>query len=248
MLAIFCLRLTFGLLACLPLLWSFPINPRFFRIHFLNALGLLSGATVLLRAENDFLDWAVLSAGMITCLLGSIVWTLDKAPGGGLVIVLSSLLSGCALTLNSMEAFPTLETVPLADNFSSAAFLGSATTAMLLGHSYLIAPTLSITPLLRILGFFGVSLLIRVCVSVYGLWSWTESSLFGNLDTETLIWLTARLGVGFLIPAILGWMAYETARIRSTQSATGILYVVVICVFLGELTAMLLFQKTGFTL
>jgi hypothetical protein len=39
-------------------------------------------------------------------------------------------------------------------------------------------------------------------------------------------------------------MAWETARIRSTQSATGILYVVVILVFLGELTSLLLVEKT----
>jgi hypothetical protein len=40
-------------------------------------------------------------------------------------------------------------------------------------------------------------------------------------------------------------MAWETARIRSTQSATGILYVVTIVVFLGELLSMLLIDKTG---
>jgi hypothetical protein len=43
-------------------------------------------------------------------------------------------------------------------------------------------------------------------------------------------------------------MAWETARIRSTQSATGILYVVVILSFLGELTSQLLREKTGFVL
>jgi hypothetical protein len=43
-------------------------------------------------------------------------------------------------------------------------------------------------------------------------------------------------------------MAWETAKIRSTQSATGILYVVVIVCFLGELTGQLLFDKTGYIL
>ena len=42
-------------------------------------------------------------------------------------------------------------------------------------------------------------------------------------------------------------MAWRTARIRSTQSATGILYVVVIFCFLGELTSQLL-RGTGMTL
>jgi hypothetical protein len=35
-------------------------------------------------------------------------------------------------------------------------------------------------------------------------------------------------------------MAWESAKIRSTQSATGILYVVVIFCFLGELSSQLL--------
>ena len=40
----------------------------------------------------------------------------------------------------------------MADDFASAAVLGSATTAMLMGHSYLIAPAMSLTPLERLLG------------------------------------------------------------------------------------------------
>ena len=43
-------------------------------------------------------------------------------------------------------------------------------------------------------------------------------------------------------------MAYAAARIRSTQSATGILYVVVVCGFLGELVSLLLTRQTGWPL
>jgi hypothetical protein len=46
--------------------------------------------------------------------------------------------------------------------------------------------------------------------------------------------------LGFLGPLALTWMAWQTAKIHSTQSATGILYVVVIFCFLGELTSLLL--------
>ena len=47
---------------------------------------------------------------------------------------------------------------------------------------------------------------------------------------------------------ILGALAWQAAKIRSTQSATGILYVVVIFCFLGELTSQLLLNTSGFTL
>jgi hypothetical protein len=43
-----------------------------------------------------------------------------------------------------------------------------------------------------------------------------------------------------LAPLVLVWMAWQSARIRSTQSATGILYVVVIFAFFGELMDQLL--------
>jgi hypothetical protein len=43
-------------------------------------------------------------------------------------------------------------------------------------------------------------------------------------------------------------MAWQTLKIPNTQSATGILYVAVIAVFLGELTAQLLSGRMVFLL
>jgi hypothetical protein len=48
--------------------------------------------------------------------------------------------------------------------------------------------------------------------------------------------------LGIVLPFILAGMAWESARIRATQSATGILYVVVIFCFVGELMSLLLNQ------
>ena len=70
-----------------------------------------------------------------------------------------------------------------------------------------------------------------------------------NVDVdEVTLFLVLRWALGILGPLILGGMAWHTARIRSTQSATGILYVVVIFVFLGELISQLLQTMTGLTL
>ena len=68
-----------------------------------------------------------------------------------------------------------------------------------------------------------------------------------NLNSDAVLWLPLRWLLGFLAPLGLDWMAWQSARIRSTQSATGILYVVVIFCFLGELTSQLL-RSTGMTL
>lgn len=136
----------------------------------------------------------------------------------------------------------------LGDDLLAALVLGSATTAMLMGHSYLIAPAMTIAPLMRLLGALAISVILRIGLACLGLWWWTSNQPTSNLGTDVLFWLPVRWLLGLIAPLVLGWMAWETARIRSTQSATGILYVVVIVSFLGELTSMLLLERTKFPL
>jgi hypothetical protein len=131
------------------------------------------------------------------------------------------------------------------DHVASGAVVGAATSAMLLGHSYLISPTMTIVPLRRLLVVLFAALAGRASLAFLGLWQWTAERSLANLETETLLWLATRWLIGLIAPLVLGWMAWETARIRSTQSATGILYVVVIVCFLGELMSLLLLEKTG---
>lgn len=107
---------------------------------------------------------------------------------------------------------------------------------------------MTIVPLQRILLALAGALALRVSLACWGLYWWTAEHPLGNLSTETLLWLSARWLLGIFAPLVLGWMAWECARIRSTQAATGILYVVVIVTFLGELTSLLLLEKTGYIL
>jgi hypothetical protein len=144
---------------------------------------------------------------------------------------------------------PTIDRTPLsgriASDLTSAALLGSAMTAMLVGHSYLISPGLSIQPLMRQLYALGIAIVLRTAVAGVALWFWTAKHDLTNLNDETVLWLPVRWLIGLVGPLVFGWMAYLTAKIRSTQSATGILYVVVILTFLGELTSLLLMRETG---
>jgi hypothetical protein len=245
MVAVFCLRLGCGLMAALLVLPSAQINPRFYRVQFLTALGLAAVAAVFLREQANLSLWLVLAASMILTFLGSIVWHVEGAPVGTLLIWLSAPALGAVLLMaGSAYRDPWL----VVDDLASAAVLGSATTAMLMGHSYLIAPAMSLTPLNRLLAALGICLLIRMVLAGFGLWSWTGQFSSANLETEMWFLLLVRWGLGIVAPLVLGWMGWETARIRSTQSATGILYVVVIVCFLGELTSQLLVDKTGFVL
>ena len=48
-LSVFALRLAAGMIACLLLLSPADVNPRFYRVHFLTALGLTGLAAVFVR-------------------------------------------------------------------------------------------------------------------------------------------------------------------------------------------------------
>jgi hypothetical protein len=244
MLATFCLRLACGLTAALLVLSPAQVAPRFYRTQFLTVLGLTAATAVLLRDSATLALWFTLGAALVLSFLGSFLWSLEGAPAGRTMIVLDTLalLAGLALT-----AEPEPGLLAFFNQVTSAVLLGTATSAMLMGHSYLIAPAMSITPLLRLLGAFFIATVLRMLAAGVGLWCWTELHPLGSLAEETYLWLPLRWGVGFVGPLVLGWMALAAARIRSTQSATGILYVVVIFCFLGELTSQLL-QPNGFPL
>src|SRR5271154_2580796 len=82
MLAVFSLRLASGMLGCLLLLSPSQVNPRFFRTHFLTALGLTALAAVFLRDIADFWLWLTLIGVLVLAALGSMAWMLEGAPGG----------------------------------------------------------------------------------------------------------------------------------------------------------------------
>jgi hypothetical protein len=246
------------MMGCLLLLPSRVINPRFFRTHFLTALAL---AGLSLAWVRDSADWPLmtwLGASMVLAFVGSLVWGLEGAPGGRIFIVLTTLaLAGSLAGLSGVrsEDFTVLRSSLLTPHSSlvllgdatSAALLGSALTAMLLGHSYLIAPTMSISPLMRLLAALAAAVLARLAVDGYALGCWTATHSLVSLKSGDAVYLLPlRWLIGFLAPLGLDWMAWQAARIRSTQSATGVLYVAVIFCFLGELTSLLL-RGTGMT-
>jgi len=247
--AAFCLRLAAGLLLMLPILPASQIPPRFYRVHFLTAMGLMTVAAVFFLEKADALYWALFGVAVLGCVIGSIVWHLDGAPGGIWAAMLTPVaMAACMLYAGTIERGDADSTLRRMDDLCSALVLGGATTAMLMGHSYLIAPAMTMAPLMRLLAAGAIAVALRIVLACVGLWGWTSNYGASHLETELVLWLSVRWALGLIAPLTLGWMAWETARIRSTQSATGILYVVVIVSFLGELMSILLVEKTGFTL
>jgi hypothetical protein len=251
MLVVFCLRLAVGLLTCLLLLSPAQINPRFYRTHFLVVLALACVTAAFAYESAGAGLLAALAVGGVLSLAGFLSWSLEGAPLGRALVVASGAALAAGLVLVEIGAGPA-EGLGwrLAADAGSAALLGSATTAMLLGHMYLIAPGMTMTPLLRLLAALLGATAVRLALSALALalWSSTAGPSAFTLENEAALWLPVRWGLGLVGPLVLGVMAWQTARIRSTQSATGILYVVVIFCFLGELTGQLLQSTTGYAL
>ena len=68
-----------------------------------------------------------------------------------------------------------------------------------------------------------------------------------NIPLTSWLFLALRWTFGLFGVLALLWMAWETLKVPNTQSATGILYVAVIGVFVGELAAELLSANSTFT-
>jgi len=124
-----------------------------------------------------------------------------------------------------------------------ALMLGFSMTAMWLGHWYLTQPKLSIDELKRITVWMIALLALRIVLALYFTWPRLPSdevALYRFFATSTGIFILMRVSWGLLMPAALLWMVWKTVAIRSTQSATGILYVLLLSVLAGEVLSLYL--------
>ncbi len=138
------------------------------------------------------------------------------------------------------------------DFFLSALALGSVVTCMILGHWYLVEPGMSVRPLKTMAGFFLAVILARSLMSAFTsmlIWKDLMSSGVGvqsNLALVDFLFMGQRILFGLVLPIALSWMIWQTVKIRSTQSATGILYVAVVFILFGELLSRYILVTTGY--
>lgn len=158
-----------------------------------------------------------------------------------------SLLLGMAGLALSSHAFRqaslwSLEAVlyPLSF-FLSALLLGAVTVGMLIGHWYLIDTGQSIEPFVRIFRFFFYCLLaqsayLMVLPMVLYL-SGDAGTLAGleRLREQHSLLLASRALIAHVAPLGLCYMIWRTLQIPHTMAATGLFYVALLGVFVGEI-------------
>jgi protein NrfD len=139
-------------------------------------------------------------------------------------------------------------------DLSSLLLLGAAAGAMVLGHWYLVVLDLPITALRRLTLLLIVGLVVRSLLvgwvlagPVHAAYEDARAVAAGLWSPDgVFVWM--RLLFGLAGPLSLLWFIWKTVEIRSTQSATGILYVQLFLVLSGELLAKYLRVAAGLPL
>lgn len=196
---------------------------------------------MLVATGTLLIYWASIGRGL-SGLRPYLLWATFL---GGIV---SLVAQGVGLSGDEIAFAPALTVVSF---LSSAALLGGACTAMILGHWYLVLPSMDVALLQSIVKFHIGSTVARAAVVATVVWvalvTWSAPSGAGydqyvlSLD-GVFVW--QRVLFGLASPGLLSYLTWETAKIRSTQSATGILYVDFFTVVVGEVLAKYLLLST----
>jgi hypothetical protein len=129
-----------------------------------------------------------------------------------------------------------------------AAVLGGVWAAMVLGHWYLVTPRLPEAPLVRLSRWLAIALAVQLGLFVawLGLGAGPAGTpAFAALAGPWALFVWLRLLVGLVFPLIVSWAAVQTARTRSMESATGLLYINVGTIAAGTILAAGLYFGAG---
>lgn len=131
---------------------------------------------------------------------------------------------------------------------------GGVFGAMILGHWYLVTPRLPVAPLVlitrRLLWVVALQVALFVGWVGFGVGPGAGAVASGGGPFAALVgpwalfvWL--RLTIGLVFPLILSWAALQTARTRSMESATGLLYIDVGAIAAGTILSAGLYFSAG---
>jgi hypothetical protein len=188
----------------------------------LAGFSILATVSLLVRRAGAVrvVDAAALGAGFLTLAFGALSWA------GGV-----------------FDAVPLLVQLVIL-----SAATGGVFAAMILGHWYLVTPKLSERPLILVSrGLLGV---VALQVALFVAWLATgagpaDVAPFAALVGPWALFVWLRLIVGLIFPLIVSWAAVQTARSRSMESATGLLYINVGSIAAGTILAAGLYFGAG---
>ena len=184
------------------------------------------------------------------------LWYACLRRGGGTrraFLVLLATAAVAASVLVVVTGSTELLTLSIAGSVSSSLMLGAVLVSMILGHWYLVETSLSIAPLRDGTRWLVVAVLLRwaivAAVLLYGGFEALKVGRAADLIFSTGgLFFMFRTLMGLVAPLLLTGLIWQTVKIRSTQSATGLLYVASFLVLFGESFSQFLLVATGYPL
>lgn len=229
LLALFLIDTAAGLYLFLPLIGRRNAGAKFYRLIFI-----VAGALDLCAVIALVLAHRPATAPAILVGLTIIVYATLRTPKR-LIFRVPAALLGLAYVAFAVWQWhlATGASWPwsLARALSSIALLGSVNDAMLLGHWYLVVRGMAIDPLKRLTHATLASAIVRTIVVAAVL---AMPGMWHEVAIREGIFFWMRAGWGLIGPIALYPMVWGTVKIRSTMAATGILYVDVVAVVIGE--------------
>jgi hypothetical protein len=247
-LAQFLLRLAFGLAVGMGITSSRQVSSGYFRNHLYVTLGLMTLAALVLVTLSPAAMWFTFAAAVLS-YFGSVAWLYESRGVGKTTLW---LVAACGLVAAVLTPYAATQTTFQLDAWhalaapTSGAALGLVFASMLLGHWYLNAPGMELAPLRRLLIAAAIAIVAQAALSCAGIVA--EVSARSNITVAWQLFIVLRWSFGLIGVLALLWMAWRTLEIPNTQSATGILYVAVLGVFIGELTGLLLSAESAYPL
>lgn len=229
LLALFLIDAAAGLYLFLPLVGRRNAGVKFYRLILIigGVLAVCASVAHSMAARRD-----LALADSAVAVLTALTYVVLRYPKR-LVFKASAALLGGAYVVAAVLAYhaavrPSHPAWSIAGALASIALLGSVNLAMLLGHWYLVVRGMPIDPLKRLAIATLVAAIAKVAlVAIVIAVAWPPPVV-----KDIFFWM--RAGWGLLGPLALYPMVWGTVKIRSTMAATGILYVDVVAVIIGE--------------
>ncbi len=263
---LFLLATSAGSLSTLFWIPEDDLGRGYFQMNALVVLGLLGLAVTVVFAkplpyfgELSTLGHTALVAALVAAF-GYYACIWRERWGAGRVAAFVSLVASTAAllaaghgSLHALTPLPGRSWLLAIGLALSALTLGWSLVTMLLGHWYLIAPRLTFRYLVTFCWILLAIVALRTVAvgASLGAAATVEAMtnphpmrlLTGFAGQGMFFWF--RLFWGLAIPVVLAVLSLHCARQRSNQSATGILYVLVVGTFIGEITALYLTLTVG---
>ena len=233
------------MLATTPLVGPRQIGRGYYVLNSLCALALWISALAL-HSHGDLSRVNMWLAGGVLALMVSFMLDPSASPRPALALLsVALLLVAFGMVAESRAlAGSTLSTSTAflwATFVVSALLVGGTMVAMILGHFYLVTPTLSFGHLGRFTKLLGGLLVVRLALALVAVLAGNVFARPAGADARIFavdhVAFLAQRGLVLLGLAALLPMIWDCVKRRANQSATGLLYVAAFLALMGEAVA-----------